>query len=193
MPDAETPFGGGLLGGCVALPGDTAVASWTLAPGQEVGPTTRELGVLVTRVECNSGVTGQVEEPKIEVKSDRMIVTFVVTPGRVGSADCQGNSEVAFSPHASRAARRPGFSRRSVPVQRGGRAHRVLRGRWPPVRALATHSSAGSGVKALRPPAPSEILDAWSGTFPSGPGGSRSGPRRLVTVSGWTQMGRSGA
>jgi len=52
--------------------------------------------VLVTRVECNSGVTGQVEEPKIEVKNDRMIVTFVVTPGRAGSADCQGNSEVAF-------------------------------------------------------------------------------------------------
>ena len=85
-----------LLTACGALPGDTADASWKLAPGQEVGPTSRELEVLVTRVECNSGVTGQVEKPEIEVKSDRVIVTFVVTPGRAGSADCQGNPEVAF-------------------------------------------------------------------------------------------------
>ena len=87
---------GVLLGGCGALPGGTADASWTLAPGQEVGPTSEQLQVLVTRVGCNSGVTGKVEEPEVEVKSDRVIVTFVVSPGEPGSADCQGNPEVPF-------------------------------------------------------------------------------------------------
>lgn len=87
---------GMLLGGCVALPVDTADASWTLAPGQEVGPTSTQLQVLVTRVGCNSGVTGEVEEPEVEVKSDRVVVTFVVTPGEPGSANCQGNPEMPF-------------------------------------------------------------------------------------------------
>lgn len=63
-----------------ALPADTAAASWSLAPGQQVGPTSKQLDVLVTRVGCNSGVTGKVEEPEVEVKSDRVIVTFTVTP-----------------------------------------------------------------------------------------------------------------
>ena len=88
--------GGVLLGGCGALPGDTADASWTLAPGQELGPTSKQADVLVARVGCNSGVTGAVKEPEIEVKSDRVIVTFLVTPGEPGSADCQGNPEVPF-------------------------------------------------------------------------------------------------
>ena len=88
--------GGVLLGGCGALPGDTAAASWKIAPGEEVGPTSKQLQVLVTRVGCNSGVTGNVEEPEIEVNSDRVIVTFVVTPGEPGSADCQGNPVVPF-------------------------------------------------------------------------------------------------
>lgn len=88
--------GGMCLGGCGALPGSTAAASWTLAPGQAVAPTTKQLEVLVTRVGCNSGVTGEVEEPEIDVRSDRVIVTFVVTPGELGSADCQGNQEVPF-------------------------------------------------------------------------------------------------
>ena len=87
---------GVLLGGCGAMPGGTADASWTLAPGQEVGPMSEQLQVLVTRVGCNSGVTGEVEEPEVEVESDRVIVTFVVTPGEPESADCQGNPEVPF-------------------------------------------------------------------------------------------------
>ena len=83
-----------LLGGCGAFPGDTAAASWTLAPGDAVGPTSEQLQVLVTRVGCNSGVTGDVEEPEVEFNSDRVVVTFVVTPGEPGSADCQGNPDV---------------------------------------------------------------------------------------------------
>ena len=85
-----------LLGGCGALPGDTADASWTLAAGQEVGPTSKQFEVLVTRVGCNSGVTGTVKEPEIEVKRDRVIVTFVVAPGEPGAANCQGNPEVPY-------------------------------------------------------------------------------------------------
>ena len=50
----------------------------------------------MTRVGCNSGVTGEAEDPEVEVKSDRAIVTFVVTPGEPGTADCQGNPEQPF-------------------------------------------------------------------------------------------------
>ncbi len=78
------------------MPGDTADASWALAAGQAVGPTSRQLQVLVTRVGCNSGVTGEVEEPNVEVRSDRVIVTFAVTPGDPRSAHCQGNPAVPF-------------------------------------------------------------------------------------------------
>lgn len=85
-----------LFGGCGALPGATADASWKLAPDQDVGPTSKQLDLLVTRVGCNSGVTGEVQEPKIEVKSDRIIVTFMVSPGEPGSANCQGNPEVPY-------------------------------------------------------------------------------------------------
>ena len=54
--------------------------------------------VLVTRVGCNGGVTGEVQEPEVELKSNRVIDTFVVSPGEPGSADCQGNPEVPFLP-----------------------------------------------------------------------------------------------
>ena len=50
----------------------------------------------MTRVGCNSGVTGEVDEPDVKVTSDRVIVTFVVTPETWGRADCQGNPEVPF-------------------------------------------------------------------------------------------------
>lgn len=78
------------------MPGATADASWQLAPDQDISPTSKQLDLLVTRVGCNSGVTGEVQEPQIEVKSDRVIVTFTVTPGEPGSADCQGNPEVPY-------------------------------------------------------------------------------------------------
>ena len=82
-----------LLGGCAAPPVDTAAASWALAPGQEVGPDSSLLDVLVTRVGCNSGVTGHVEEPDVVLEDDRVVVTFVVTPGEPEAATCQGNPE----------------------------------------------------------------------------------------------------
>ena len=78
------------------MPGDTAAASWRITPGEEVSPASIQLQVLVTRVGCNSGVTGNVEEPEIEVTSDRVTVTFVVTPGEPGSATCPGNPDVPF-------------------------------------------------------------------------------------------------
>lgn len=78
------------------MPGDSADASWTLGPEQEVGPNSRQLHVLVTRVGCNGGVTGRVEEPEIKVETGRVIVTFVVTPGEPRTADCQGNRPVEF-------------------------------------------------------------------------------------------------
>ena len=82
---------------CGALPGSTASAVWNLAPGQDLDARTTTVDVLVTRVGCNSGVTGTVVKPEIQLEDDRVIVAFSVQPGEPASADCQGNPEVAYS------------------------------------------------------------------------------------------------
>lgn len=81
---------------CGALPGATASAVWTVAPGQDLDSRTTKIEVLVSRVGCNSGVTGQVVEPEIQLDDDRVIVAFSVQPGEPAAADCQGNPEVPY-------------------------------------------------------------------------------------------------
>lgn len=83
--------------GCSAPTGDTATAVWTVAPGQGLDAQTTEIDVLVTRVGCNSGVTGQVVEPDVDLEGDRVIVSFTVRPGEPAAADCPGNDEVPYS------------------------------------------------------------------------------------------------
>ena len=83
-----------VLGGC--LGGDRAVASWELAPGQSLGPESTTFTALVTRVSCNNGVTGSVNEPGLGIGDDAVVVTFTVSPGRPESASCPGNDAVPY-------------------------------------------------------------------------------------------------
>ncbi len=81
--------------GCSALDGDAA-ATWTLAPGQTLDAETTTFTVTVTRSECNSGVTGTVNDPDIELAEDEVVLTFTVSPGEPRAADCQGNDGVTY-------------------------------------------------------------------------------------------------
>ena len=47
----------------------------------------------VTRLDCNSGVTGQVNDPRVEESEET--ITITVSPSKAGAADCQGNDAVA--------------------------------------------------------------------------------------------------
>lgn len=82
--------------GCGVLPGSSAAAVWTVAPGERVEARTSEVTVVVTRVGCNGGITGEVQEPEVGLGDDEVVLTFSVTPGEPSGADCQANDAVPY-------------------------------------------------------------------------------------------------
>lgn len=84
------------LAGCGILPGATSPAVWELAPEQAVDAETTTLSVLVTRVACNSGVTGSVNEPSIDRADGELVITFTVSPGDPPAAECPSNDLVEY-------------------------------------------------------------------------------------------------
>jgi hypothetical protein len=89
-----------VLASCAALgacaEGDTADATWNLAPDQALDARTTSFVANVSRVGCNSGETGSVNDPDITVEDDRILIAFTVSPGEPGSATCPGNLPVAY-------------------------------------------------------------------------------------------------
>ena len=80
--------------GCsLAGPG---VATWQPAPGQQVADDATSFTAEVTRLDCNSGVTGEVNDPRVEESEETITITFTVSPSKAGAADCQGNDAVAY-------------------------------------------------------------------------------------------------
>jgi heat shock protein HslJ len=75
----------------------TAAAVWTVAPDQDLNAEASEITVLVTRLGCNSGVTGGVAEPDVRLEDDRVVLTFTVRPGEPSAADCPGNNQVPYA------------------------------------------------------------------------------------------------
>ena len=84
-----------LASGCGVF-NDEAAATWDLAPDQTLDVDTTTFTALVTRLGCNSGVTGDVNEPDIEAADGEVVITFTVSPGEPSSATCQGNNQVAY-------------------------------------------------------------------------------------------------
>jgi hypothetical protein len=74
----------------------TASATWMLAPGQRPGPDDTTFTVLVTRLGCNGGVTGEPQPPAVDYRDGQVVLTFVVEPGEPSSATCPGNEPVAY-------------------------------------------------------------------------------------------------
>ena len=56
---------------------------------------TTSFTALVTRLGCNSGKTGEVNEPRVDEGEDEVTITFSVSPVE-GDADCQGNDAVPY-------------------------------------------------------------------------------------------------
>ena len=93
------------LVGCASEPRDTAPAGpgaagdaavWVTGPDQDLDPSSTGFTALVSRLGCNSGVTGEVLSPDIRVTEAEVVVTFSVAPERSGAADCQGNDQVPY-------------------------------------------------------------------------------------------------
>lgn len=76
--------------------GDAADATWNLAPNQTLDGQTTSFIADVSRVGCNSGETGSVNDPDITVEDARIVIAFTVSPGEPRSANCQGNPPVAY-------------------------------------------------------------------------------------------------
>ncbi len=79
-----------VLAGCAGPDGD--VATWELR--SPVDESSRSLDVLVTRLGCASGVTGDVLAPRVEYEDDRIVVIIDVERFTEGAADCQDNDAV---------------------------------------------------------------------------------------------------
>ena len=66
---------------------------WTVEPSQRLDPSSTGFTALVSRLACNSGVTGEVYAPKVQVGEDEIIVTFSVAPTE-GAQSCPSNDLV---------------------------------------------------------------------------------------------------
>lgn len=72
-----------------------AGAVWSLQAPNQLGADTTTFAVLVRRVGCNNGVTGEVQEPDIQVEDTKITISFAVLPEQT-TADCLGNDEVPY-------------------------------------------------------------------------------------------------
>jgi hypothetical protein len=81
-------------------PGNAGVATWALAPGQDIGPETTEFVAMVTERACASGQSseGRIVGPQIEhyVNDRTLTVTFQVR-SLDGVQACPGNPPTAVT------------------------------------------------------------------------------------------------
>jgi hypothetical protein len=75
---------------------DRATATWYLAPSQSLDSGAMRFTALVSRLGCNSGVTGTVNPPEVRMTADKFVITFTVSPGPPQSVNCQGNTGVPY-------------------------------------------------------------------------------------------------
>lgn len=68
-------------------------ATWELRDPGAVSAESRSLDIGVQRLGCSSGVTGEVLEPRVSYKRDRIVIQVDVAPFR-GAANCPGNDSV---------------------------------------------------------------------------------------------------
>lgn len=83
-----------LLTACGPAPnlGPAGPATWTFAPGQEIGPDTTEFVAMVTERACASGQSSEdrIATQGIDYTADAIVVTFEVR-ALTGAQACPGN------------------------------------------------------------------------------------------------------
>lgn len=75
----------------ITLEGDPAF--WILDPGSEVSARSTAIEVLVSRLACNSGITGEILGPQVAASATKITVTFAVSPDSDGGF-CVFNDQV---------------------------------------------------------------------------------------------------
>ena len=81
------------------LPAPTSVsATWRVDPEAELAPESTVVPVLVSRIECNNGVTGEIVDHSASTLLDEnaIRIEFWVGPVNEGEANCPDNDEVPF-------------------------------------------------------------------------------------------------
>ena len=89
----------GLLASCMPMASPPGVdpATWELADPAVVTAEATTLEVLVTRLECASGVTGDLEAPAVVYGRDEIVIPVDAAYNGDGAADCRGNDAVPLS------------------------------------------------------------------------------------------------
>lgn len=91
-----------LTGGCSTTDGRTT-ATWRLADGETLTRDTTTFTALVSRLDCNNGVTGEVNDPVLDETDEDVVITFTVSPDDPPAADCPSNDEVPYEVQLPRA------------------------------------------------------------------------------------------
>lgn len=92
--EPSTSVSGDVPETATTVEGEAAV--WDLGPSSGIDGSSTTFTALVSRLSCNSGVTGEVLAPDIQFSESTVAVTFSVAPAGPGGGDCQGNEEVAY-------------------------------------------------------------------------------------------------
>ncbi|WP_165909227.1 MULTISPECIES: hypothetical protein [unclassified Rathayibacter] len=81
--------------GCAAAGGETA--TWALADPSAVSAQSDRIDLLVSRLECASGVTGETLPPVVSYSAEEVAVRVDVKANGNAAANCQGNDLVPVS------------------------------------------------------------------------------------------------
>lgn len=84
----------GIAVGLTAACSGAEPATWILPEATELDASTQTFDIAVTRIECASGVTGEVLPLEIAEGEVQVVITATVARNRGGNATCQGNDEV---------------------------------------------------------------------------------------------------
>lgn len=83
------------LAGCTSAP-PPGVGVWHLTEPAAVTPSSVSVALGVQRLECSSGVTGDVLDPVVTYEDDRVVISTPVAPLPEGGYDCSGNDTVVI-------------------------------------------------------------------------------------------------
>ncbi|MCO1340071.1 hypothetical protein BJH93_14425 [Kocuria polaris] len=86
-----------LLAGCAHSTENLPPAMWRIDDASPPSSDSTRVDVLVTRLECSGGITGEVKEPTVTESPSEVVVTFTVEDLGLEAATCQSNPEVPAS------------------------------------------------------------------------------------------------
>jgi len=83
--------------GCVQPTADTVNAQWSLMDSATVTPESTSLDLGVMRIDCGSGVTGDITGTHIDYSNENITIGMVVEPLGQNPQTCQSNETVPYT------------------------------------------------------------------------------------------------